>query len=78
MRHFIIVLLTMSVPAVAAPAHRQPTPAALQTGGNPDSAPIIDPKRNDQINQSDRNQALHQKIFDAKMNKVMASICRGC
>ena len=73
-----IAVLLVTAPAIAAPAHRQPTPATVQPSGDPGSITGTDSNQKAQMDKLDRERAAKQKTFDAKMNKTMDSICRGC
>ena len=73
-----IAVLLVAAPAIAAPAHRQPTPDAAQPSGDAGSITGMDPKRKAQIDKAERERVAQQKSFDDKMGKTMNTICRGC
>jgi len=73
-----IAVLLVATPAIAAPAHRQPTPGAVQPSGDPGSITGMDPKRKAQMDKADRERVAQQKSFDDKMGRTMNTICRGC
>ena len=73
-----IAVLLVATPAIAAPAHRQPTPGAVQPSGDPGSMTGMDPKTKAQADKAERERVAQQKLFDDKMGKTMNTICRGC
>lgn len=73
-----IAVLLVATPAIAAPAHRQPTPSAVQPSGDPGSITGMDLKRKAQMDKADRERVAQQKSFDDKMGRTMNTICRGC
>ena len=73
-----IVVFLVATPAIAAPAHRQPTPGAVQPSNDPGSILGMDPKRKAQVDKAERERVAQQKSFDDKMGKTMNTICRGC
>jgi hypothetical protein len=78
MRNFIIALLAMSVPAVAAPAHRHSTPETVQVSGDHSNSLDAAPTYKDLMNQSVRDQSFKTIEFDPKVTKAIGAICRGC
>jgi hypothetical protein len=78
MRHFIMALLATSVPAAAAPAHRQPTQATLQASAKHGSATETAPTYKDLMAQSARDQSFKSVEFNPKVTKAIGAICSGC
>jgi len=84
MLRFATVLMVIGTPAIAAPAHRQPTPATVQQpGADPAQSASTDAKA--QAAQGDQSRATmqkeldqRQKVMDAKMKRTMGGICNGC
>ena len=79
-----VSLAAAALPAVAAPAHRQPTPA---TKPAPDADPAL-PVRADTKGQPAQTEQARmkvqqdldrrQKAMDARMKKTMGGVCSGC
>ncbi|GJE14839.1 MULTISPECIES: hypothetical protein [Methylobacterium] len=78
MFRFALTVLLAATPAIAAPAHRQPTPTTLPSSGDPGSGTGMDPKRKAEMDKADRARDAQKKTFDTKMNRTMNTICRGC
>jgi hypothetical protein len=79
-----IALAFLAAPAIAAPAHRQPTPATVQQpGADPSNPASADEKA--KTAQTEQSRVEQQKAIDARMkaadermHRSMGTICKGC
>jgi hypothetical protein len=79
-----IALVLVATPVLAAPAHRQPTPATVQQpGADPANPAIADEKA--KAAQTEQSRVEQQKATDARMKaadermrRSMGTICKGC
>lgn len=80
----VIAMVFLATPAMAAPAHRQPTPATVQQltadPARPASADAKDPVgQTEQARIKARNTFMkRQEASDAKMKRTIGGICSGC
>jgi len=79
-----IALVFLAAPAFAAPAHRQPTPAAVQQPSADPARPASTDARS-QAAQTEVARSKMQKDLDARMKamdgrtqRTIGSICKGC
>ncbi|WP_459774038.1 hypothetical protein [Methylobacterium sp. CM6257] len=82
-----VALVFLATPVIAAPAHRQPTPATVQQpGADPARPASADEKAQAaQAAQDERVRSkvrkdldARQKAMDARTNQSIGSICHGC
>lgn len=79
----IVAFALVAIPATAAPARRQPTPATLQQGSDPANLASTDGTAQAAQNEQARSQMqkeldARQKAMDARTKKTIGSICNGC
>jgi hypothetical protein len=79
-----LVMALLATPAVAAPAHREPTPAIVdQSRADPARPPSTEPT--DQGSPAEQARIRERKAFmqrqgasEARMKKTIGGICSGC
>ncbi len=78
MPRLVAVLLVLSAPAWAAPAHRQPTPDSVRSGTEAAPAGRADAAAEPGKPKGPGDGDARNRDWDRKVRKSLGGVCRGC